>query len=85
MNDIDRRYDRMFDELRADRHAWRAEACALRAEMQGLRTDLQGLRTDVQAGCSQLHGELLALQRHMMMTLALLGAALLGVFGAAQL
>jgi hypothetical protein len=92
MNDIDKRYDRVFDELRADRQAWRAEAGALRAEMQGMRTDIQsmrtdiqGLRTDMQTGFLQLHGELHAVQRQTVMVLAVLGAALLGVFGAAQL
>jgi hypothetical protein len=103
MNDIDKRYDRVFDELRADRQAWRAEAGALRAEMQGMRTDMQsmrtdmqgmrtdmrtdiqGLRTDMQTGFLQLHGELHAVQRQTVMVLAVLGAALLGVFGAAQL
>jgi hypothetical protein len=92
MNDIDKRFDRVFDDLRADRQAQRAEAGALRGEMQGLRADMQdiradmqGLRADMQAGFLQLHGELHAVQRQTVMVLAVLGAALLGLFGAAQL
>jgi hypothetical protein len=78
MSDIDKRFERLFDELRADRQAWQAESRALRADMQGLRAEMQ-------AGFLHLQGELHVLQRQAVTVLAALSAALLGVVGAGQL
>jgi hypothetical protein len=51
MTVIDTSFDRVFEELRADREAARAERAEFRAEMAGLRaelrTDIGELRADI--------------------------------------
>jgi Skp family chaperone for outer membrane proteins len=64
MNLIDRRFDDVFAELRADREARGAEMQALRAEMKAdrhaLRADVQAFRAEMREDRKELRAEMQA-------------------------
>jgi hypothetical protein len=55
MSDIDRNFDHVFEELRAERAAFRAEMSALRAES---KSDMREFRAELESDMRGLRGEL---------------------------
>jgi hypothetical protein len=72
MSAIDTSFQRVFDEMRADRDSLRTEMCA----------DRDSLRTEMRAGFAEVRSDISALQRQVTQICAGFAVALLGVVAA---
>ena len=83
MSAIDTSFQRVFDELRADRDSLRTEMCA---DRDSLRTEMcadrDSLRTEMRAGFAEVRSGISALQRQVTQICAGFAVALLGVVAA---
>ena len=79
MSAIDTSFERVFDEMRAERARMSAEDQSLRAEV---RAEMSALRTEMRTGFVEVRSDISALQRQMTQICAGFAAALLGVVAA---